>query len=115
EAPRRSRSARALCAGKTPLLKKPDSFRSLQARALRRRHIPDTGILAQLKGADIGDDGPTIGGGYLAAIAGHHADTVRHHIKEVADGSRFQTRFVQRWRLFEPALHHHSPTVSGAA
>ena len=42
-------------------------------------------VLAQLQGADVGDDGPAVGDRHLGRVVGHRAEAVGDHVEEVAD------------------------------
>ena len=72
-------------------------------------------LLADLQGADVGDDGPTILHRDLGGVRRHRSPTVRNRVEEMSYRCLSQAIIVERRGAAETTAHDHAVAVSGHA
>src|SRR5262245_6303334 len=85
-----------------------------ELRALVGRYVVQRGMLAELQGADIGDDSPAVALRNLSAIGRHGAKAVGRYLKQVSRSRRAQAVAVKGCGTGKTALDNHAVAVAGA-
>src|SRR5205085_9549968 len=82
------------------------------ADLLAGRHVGGGALLAQLQGANVGDDLPAIINRNLRRVIGHCAEAVADNVENITDRRLPQTILVIRRRLLVAAFGDHALTVA---
>src|SRR5579862_5290570 len=83
-------------------------------RARVRRHVVQSGLLAELQHAYISGNGPAVARIHLRGVIRHEPETVGHDVVEIAVGHLSQAVNMKRWRTAQPAAHNHAQAVAQA-
>src|SRR6476659_7847069 len=85
----------------------------LQAAALILRYVVDHSVLAQLQGADVGGNRPTVGSGNLRSVARHGAKALGHDANEVSGRLLPDNVGMIGLRAAIAALNYHAIAADG--